>query len=640
MINLKRGGRKMKKSTFKLQSISIFTLFILLLTIMMPTKTTLATTSGEYKYMLSSSNATITPPTSVKAVSASYNSIKTTWGTVTGATAYRIYRATSSTGVYSYVTTRTSTSFTDTGVITGKAYYYKVRAYKTVGTTGVLSNYSSMAFAKPIPATPTSVKAVSASYNSIKTTWGTVTGATSYRVYRSTSSTGIYSYVPTATSTSFTDTGLIAGTTYYYKVRAYSTVGTVKVFSNYSPVVFAKPIPATPTLVKAVSISDSSIKTAWGGVKGANAYRVYSATSSTGIYSYVGTATSTSFTNTNLLAGKTYYYKVRAYSTVGTTKVFSNYSAVVSSTTFNKKGYVYNTDLENLLKVRSAPSLSGSIIGYLYNYEKIEILGTATDASNIVWDKIIYNGSVAYVSNSYIQLYTSPPDSVVNIAKNITKQFEVGISDQIAGDFDGQGLSLGYFQWCIGQGTLQPLLYRMDKQYNSEMKSIFGTNYDTMHRMLLDTPANQLKWAQSINNSTDTIIAPWYSQLNSLRKNENFIKIEQDAEVYSVKQAMIICDKYKLKTVRGFALALDIVVQNGSISSDATKIIDIALGQTPNITEKSLLGVIANAVADSSDDSSGDIRSRKIAIVNGQGTVHGSKINLDENYGLSDNCWR
>ena len=310
---------------------------------------------------------------------------------------------------------------------------------------------------------------------------------------------------------------------------------------------------------------------------------------------------------------------------------------MVSSTTINnKKGYVYNTDLQSLLNVRSAPSLNGSIIGHLYNYEKIQILGTTTDASNIVWDKIIYNGNFAYVSNAYIQLYTSPPDNVVNIAANITKQFEVGISDQIAGNFDGQGLSLGYFQWCIGQGTLQPLLNRMDRQYNSQMKSIFGTNYDTMHRMILDTPANQLKWAQSINSSTNKIISPWCSQLDSLRKNQNFIKIEQDAEVYSVKQAMIICDKYKLKTVRGFGLALDIVVQNGSISYDATKIIALALGKTPNMTEKNLLGVIANAVA----DSSGDIRSRKIAIVNGQGTVHGSMINLDVDYGLSDNYWR
>jgi len=103
-----------------------------------------------------------------------------------------------------------------------------------------------------------------------------------------------------------------------------------------------------------------------------------------------------------------------------------------------------------------------------------------------------------------------------------------------------------------------------------------------------------------------------------------------------MERVMIICDKYKLKTIRGFALALDIVVQNGSISSEAAKVIDAAIAKTPNITEKKLLGVIANAVS----GNSADVRSRKLAIVNGQGTVHGSMLYLDSSYGLSDKCWR
>ncbi len=112
-------------------------------------------------------------------------------------------------------------------------------------------------------------------------------------------------------------------------------------------------------------------------------------------------------------------------------------------------------------------------------------------------------------------------------------------------------------------------------------------------------------------------------------------------KLYYVKQAMLICDKYKLKTVRGFALAFDIAVQNGSISSDAAKIIDSALVQTPDMDEKTLLGVIANAVAtDSSGNINADVLSRKTAIVNGEGIVHGSLVDLDANYGLSDDSWR
>lgn len=308
----------------------------------------------------------------------------------------------------------------------------------------------------------------------------------------------------------------------------------------------------------------------------------------------------------------------------------------------NKKGYVYNPELNIDLKVRSAPGIGDNIQGYLYNYEKIEILDTIVN-SNGQWYKIICNNSAAYVSSAYIQPYNSPPDNIVNIARNITEQFEVGTSDQIAGDSDGQGLSLGFLQWCIGQGTLQPLLNRMDRQYNSDTQGIFKTNYSALHSMILDTPGNQLIWAQSINDPANNIIDPWYSQFVSLCGNQYFKDIEADAEVYYVKQAMLICDKYKLKTVRGYALAFDIAVQNGSIKpdSEAAKIIGAALNQTPDMTEKSLLGVIANAVAtDSSGNISADILSRKTAIVNGEGFVHGSMVDLDASYGLSDNSWR
>ena len=50
-------------------------------------------------------------------------------------------------------------------------------------------------------------------------------GATSYSVKRSTTSGGPYSQIATSTTTSYTNTGLTNGTTYYYVVAAVNSTG-------------------------------------------------------------------------------------------------------------------------------------------------------------------------------------------------------------------------------------------------------------------------------------------------------------------------------------------------------------------------------------------------------------------------------
>jgi uncharacterized repeat protein (TIGR02543 family) len=176
-------------------------------------------------------------PTSVKAASAAYNSIKISWGKVSGATKYEIYRATSVNGAYAKITATAALNYTNTGLVCGKTYYYKIKAL----SGGVAGGLSAAASAKPVPATPASVKAARASSTSIKLTWKTVAGAIKYEIWRSTSKSSGYACIAETASLSFTNTGLATGKTYYYKVRAYRLSGSSKVYGNNSSVVYAKP---------------------------------------------------------------------------------------------------------------------------------------------------------------------------------------------------------------------------------------------------------------------------------------------------------------------------------------------------------------------------------------------------------------
>jgi hypothetical protein len=70
------------------------------------------------------------------------------------------------------------------------------------------------------PAAPTGLAATAVSSSQINLTWGASTGATGYEIERSLSATSGWTEIGTATTKSYSDTGLTAGTKYYFQVIA------------------------------------------------------------------------------------------------------------------------------------------------------------------------------------------------------------------------------------------------------------------------------------------------------------------------------------------------------------------------------------------------------------------------------------
>ena len=60
----------------------------------------------------------------------------------------------------------------------------------------------------------------------------------------------------------------------------------------------------------------------------AEGYKIYMATSKNGAYKYVGKTSKLKFTKKSLKKGKTYYFKVRAYKTLGGKNIYGAYSSV------------------------------------------------------------------------------------------------------------------------------------------------------------------------------------------------------------------------------------------------------------------------------------------------------------------------
>ena len=247
------------------------------------------------------------------------------WGAVTGAGKYYVYRAGSQNGSYKYIGSTTKTNYTDTTASAGYTYYYKVKAVSKV-KTAANSAYSAVVKAVSHCARPVVKPDYLASTGKPYLKWSAVTGASKYEVYRAGSQNGTYKYIGSTTKTGYTDTNASAGYAYYYKVKAISNVKSTA-NSSYSTVVKATCHCAKP--VVKITTSSGKPKLTWNAVAGAGKYEVYRATSKNGTYTKMFTTTNRSYTNTNARAGTTYYYKVKAISRVRST-ANSSFSAIKS----------------------------------------------------------------------------------------------------------------------------------------------------------------------------------------------------------------------------------------------------------------------------------------------------------------------
>ncbi|WP_291635474.1 hypothetical protein [Clostridium sp.] len=274
---------------------------------------------------------TPTIPTKIAAVSSGYNSINVSWNPVNKSSIYGIYRATSPEGTYTLIATTATTKYNNTGLTNNKFYYYKVRAYKTIGTIKSYSGLTEFVSAKPILTKPISVKAVSSSYSSINISWNAVTGASKYGIYRAPSSEGPYTLISSTTTTLYNNTGLTTNNEYYYRVRAYKIIGKDKIISDLSAVISSTPIPSPPTNFKATRNSSKNVKLTWSPVAGATGYEIYTTISSTVPYIFLINTTNSFYTNSDLVPDIIYYYKIRSYRVIDETRVYGNWAAAIYS---------------------------------------------------------------------------------------------------------------------------------------------------------------------------------------------------------------------------------------------------------------------------------------------------------------------
>ena len=196
------------------------------------------------------------------------------------------------------------------------------------GTSGALTHTASTTLLVTL-APPASLTATAGNAK-VSLSWPASVGANSYTVKRAMVSGGPYVTVGCSTTTSYSDSGLQAGTTYYYVVSAQYTggpdAGGASADSVEANATSLAAVPLPPTGLKATP-GNTQIALSWNGSSGATTYNVNRATVSGGPYTPIASTTSTSYPDTGLTNGTTYYYVVTAVNSAGESGNSSQVSA-------------------------------------------------------------------------------------------------------------------------------------------------------------------------------------------------------------------------------------------------------------------------------------------------------------------------
>ena len=216
------------------------------------------------------------------------------------------------------------TTYSRSGLPAGYAYQY----YIVATSGGIVSPASNVRLAWSIPAAPTLNVPSAPSDTNVNLSWNNVGGETGYTVERKTDAGGTYAAIATLgqNATSYTDTTVVAQTTYYYRLKA-NGVTTSSAYSIEQSIT-TPPTGPVVTSVTATAVPPSTITVNWGAVAGATSYDVQRSTFTyydrpdlAGNASYAtywsawttaGTSDTNGYTDTNVTAGYIYKYSVRA----------------------------------------------------------------------------------------------------------------------------------------------------------------------------------------------------------------------------------------------------------------------------------------------------------------------------------------
>ncbi|MBT7310526.1 tandem-95 repeat protein, partial [bacterium] len=271
-------------------------------------------------------------------------------------------------------------SYSDTDCLPNSEYSYRIFSQKTIGTPEFNSaQYTTgIATAMEGPTAPSNLVVAAQSATELLLTWtDNSSNEDLFRISRHTMPTGVFVDIATvgADITSYLDSGLEAGDTYYYRVVASNAIGDSEYIQSngttFSP-------PTQPTNLNLAPVSNSQINLGWtDNSDDEDGFRIYRGTSAGDMPLLAEVTTDVvAYSDTGLSPHTQYFYKVSSFNVYGESESGTNSESTLNSDpTINLDGLsvVFDEDGSTIV----------DLAAYINDDDGDALILTATNSTNI-----------------------------------------------------------------------------------------------------------------------------------------------------------------------------------------------------------------------------------------------------------------
>lgn len=226
----------------------------------------------------------------------------------------------------------------------------------------------------------------------------------------------------------------------------------------------------------------------------------------------------------------------------------------------------------------------------------------------------------------------------------LTGAFEGRGYGQVTGNFDGQGWSLGFLQWPMGQGNAQRLIEQIHALDGSALeKHLGGLKARELLGVCRGLRPDAVRWADrlSVGPTKRKVDPAWARPIEALLTSIAGRRVQRNLAAGYMADARRDAEFYGIETLRGLALMFDVAVQNGMAKLGTNARVDTQQAFADRgghaLPYERKLKALAEAVAATCNPRwKADVLGRKLLIVTGSGKFRGAAWDLAARFGLSD----